>query len=304
MLEGYQKRKFAGVSFAAFSLLFALALIFFLPSQAPAAPTIAWFPSSISETTSAGSTKTINISFTSSENISGASLRVVPELIPYVRVTPSTFANITKGQTVNFDLTIIIPPTTIPGTFEGTVQLRTTAKNAAVVAKPLSVNLNIIWAAFQDPNTGVNFNYPDFGQPSQVKVVTIDSGGTRFDVDLPSQSDGTPTVQFGILVFSNQNNLSLQDWFIQNVDPSGVLLTTNTFRRETLSNGIEALILSGPIPSQYEDGPVATIYARSLTGKNIILLNQSQDNDLEFYGLSAEDQLQYLKAVAGTLIVP
>jgi hypothetical protein len=159
-------------------------------------------------------------------------------------------------------------------------------------------------ASFVEPVLGVSFSYPDFGQPSQVEQILLDSDDIEFVVDLPSQSDGSLAGQFSILVFDNLNNLSLEDWFLKNVDPSGILLTAGAFQGEILPSGIEALLFNGPLPSQYQDGPVAQIYARSVTGESIIVISQLQDNDLGFYGLSPEDQLPFLKDIVETVVAP
>src|SRR6266540_3064390 len=71
-------------------------LVYSKPSTA--APGITWAPGSLSIDIGPGQTQHIPVSFSSSENISTATVEVVPELQSLVYVTPSSFRNIQKDQ--------------------------------------------------------------------------------------------------------------------------------------------------------------------------------------------------------------
>jgi hypothetical protein len=290
-------------------ILLGAAAILFTPSSAPAAPSVSWSPASIRETILAGETKTVALSFTASENVKNVVVQVVPKLQPFVRTNPSSFTSITKGQTVNLSVVISAPATSLPGTFDGTIQLRSGSNPKITFAKPLPVTLNVIWTQFQDPNTGIAFSYPDFGQPSQVEQKRLspdEGGGTLFEVKLPAQSGGTPATQFGITFHPNTLGLSLLDWFRRNIDLSGLLLTSGTFSQVNLPNGMQALIVTGAVPQQHLElnGPVALVYAMSNSGANIIVMNTSQENDLNFYGYPSEDHVLLLQNVLGGMVAP
>jgi hypothetical protein len=290
--------------------LLGVAGIAFTPSSAPAAPTISWLPASLNESVSAGQTKTVPVSFVASENVKSVVVRVVPELQPFVRTNPSSFASITKGQTVNLSIIISSPATSLPGTFDGTIQLRNgNGKNQKPFERPLPVTLSIIWVTFQDSNTGIAFSYPDFGQPSQVEQNQIpddEGGGRLFQVKLPSQFDGTPTRQFGIVFHPNTQNQTLFEWFSRNVDFTGALLTSGAFSLVNLPNGIQAIVNKGPVPPEHLEphGPVALVYAMSNSGATVIVLNTSQENDLNFYGYPPDQQVILLQNLAANIIAP
>ena len=86
------------------------------PPAAEAAPSITWTPNSITRSILAGQSVQVPVSFISSENLSNVVVRVVPELQPYVKTTPTSFANLVKGQTVNLGLTISALSNSLPQT--------------------------------------------------------------------------------------------------------------------------------------------------------------------------------------------
>jgi hypothetical protein len=203
MLDGYQKRKFAGVSFAAFLLLLALALLFFLPSQAPAQPAVNWNPVSLSETVVAGETNTVAVSFTASENIGDASVRVVPELQSYVQVSPSSFASITKGKTFHFTVTFNPAVTALPGVFDGTIQLRSVNNPKNTVAKPLPVTIQII-------------------APLSLSAIT-----TFGDLTVnPSAINAGSNTTLSAIIFIPDSNLIPSTLVLQRLDANGNLIAT------------------------------------------------------------------------------
>jgi hypothetical protein len=136
---------------------------FFITSQASAAPTIQWTPGKVTETILAGESKTIPVSFTASKTITNAILRVVPKLEPFVRVTPLSFGNIAKGETVSVDITISAPLDSLPGMLDGTIQLKDGGKSTSTHAKPLPVTLAIEWSKISSDAGGYEIAYsPEF----------------------------------------------------------------------------------------------------------------------------------------------
>jgi len=66
-----------------------LAMAVFLTSPALAVPTITWTPAAVTEMISAGESKTVPVSFTTSETVRDVVVQVVPELQPFVQVDGS-----------------------------------------------------------------------------------------------------------------------------------------------------------------------------------------------------------------------
>src|SRR5207249_8244945 len=125
-----------------------------------AVPTVNWNPSSVTQTVATGQSKTIMVSFVSSENISNVAVRVVPALQPFVQVNPVTFASITKGQTNSLNLIISAAVDSRLGTFEGTIQLQS-GSGSKTYAKPLSVTITV-------EQGGASFSTP----PDPEKIIT------------------------------------------------------------------------------------------------------------------------------------
>src|SRR5207244_3563664 len=91
---------------------------------AEADPVFTWTPSSMSEVIGQGQTKTVQVSFTASENVNNVVLRVVPELQPFVQVSPSTVSSVSQGQSILLNVTVSAAADAALGTATGTIQLR------------------------------------------------------------------------------------------------------------------------------------------------------------------------------------
>jgi len=126
----------------AFSLL-VLFLLLFSPAAA-AAPTVTWTPSSLSDIVAAGNTKTISVAFAVSASVDAVAVRVVPELAPFVNVSPTTFAVLAPGNTQTLTLTLSAPLGSSLGFVEGTIQLRNARRPQKVIARPLPIRLHIV----------------------------------------------------------------------------------------------------------------------------------------------------------------
>ncbi len=206
MVTQLRKSILTGLILALVAGLFILAVVLFMPSRAPAAPTIAWAPSSVTETILAGESKTVSVSFTASSDLSNVVVQVVPELQPYVQTNPAGFGGISKWQTVNFDLIISAPASSLPGAFEGTVQLRSGNNPNKTFARPLPVTINIEWP--QQIAEGVLFNHPPdwdvqifpetpeeeptiaVQSPAGSEVIILPAGGFPYGID----PDATRTI--------------------------------------------------------------------------------------------------------------
>jgi hypothetical protein len=267
-----------------------LVFVLLSPSEAPAVPTVKWMPSSVNQKLGPGQSQSIAVSFTASENISKTTVRVVPNLQSLVQVTPSTITNIQKGQTAHLMLNMAVPIAASPGTFQGTIQLLV---GSSVIAQPLPVNVTVVWPAFTDPATGVGITYTTFGSTGTVSSDVVDFGskgtGTVYYVRFPTQSSPTPATQYLITVINNSQYQSIQDWFIGNIDPNQLLLNSGSFQLRDFANGVEALVLVGPIPSTWDRGPVSEIFAMSASKKSVVTIATSDDDTMRRdLGLSSD----------------
>jgi len=119
----------------------------------PEAPPISWNPSQVVEQVAQGATKSTEISFTSTQNLTNVAVRIVPELQPYVSATPSSFSSISPGTQVTITLTFSAPTNAPLGTFEGIIQLKNgTGKSNKTYTQPLPVTLIVFSSIANAPN--------------------------------------------------------------------------------------------------------------------------------------------------------
>lgn len=137
-----------------------LALVLFPRSPAPATPAVSWTPSSVMETVLAGDSITVPVSFTASKELNDVVGYVVPELQPFIELTPLTLGHISVGETVDFDITISAPADSLPDRVEGVVLLRRGSIATTTYAKPLPVTVVIDWRLFQEPDGLYSLLYP------------------------------------------------------------------------------------------------------------------------------------------------
>jgi hypothetical protein len=175
------------------------------PPPSEAAPTITWTPASLNDVVGQGQSKTLQVSFTTSENIRDVAVRVVPELQPLVSVSPSAFASIPKGQTVSINITVTASSTPF-GTNLGAIQLRSATVNGGVIARPLPVSINI-WRRFISGDSTYEILYErDLG----VTDVTSTRPGFLSGV-IFSKADASSNLV--VAVYDNSSHLALPDWY-------------------------------------------------------------------------------------------
>ena len=160
------KKTFVGGTIAALFGAVLIAVFLLYSSPAPAGPPIvSWMPPSVVQDVVAGESVTTTASFTATRNLSGVVVRVVPEIAPYVTVSPTAFSSITKGSTYTLNVTLTTPADALPTSTDGTIQLRSGSDQNNTYAKPLPVKLNVVWPTFDGGTdlSGVSFSYPAFG---------------------------------------------------------------------------------------------------------------------------------------------
>lgn len=123
---------------------FLAALIVSLPAPALAAPAVTWNPDYLSLAVVPGTSETAPVTFTANKDLSNVQISIVPELQPFVTVSPTSFGFLADGQTRTVDVTITVPSGTQSGNVDGT--LHVTAEGGggnATLARPLSIDLAI-----------------------------------------------------------------------------------------------------------------------------------------------------------------
>lgn len=277
---------------------------------------VSWSPAAITETLSAGTSSNVTVNLTASHDLKNVCLRMTRELAGIFQVSPTNFSVLTKNQTVTVTVSLSVPATFAPSTLNGAIQVRMRSgdgrdgkdciddRDHGVIARPLPVRVNVVWATFTDTNTGVQISYPDFGLPSQVRTFFPNTNAERLEVQFQTASDTNFVTGFSLVLITNQTHATLPDWFRQNVDPDGTLVTNGTFVVQQLASGTPVFVLSGPVPADYEGGPLADIYSISTSADTIVIGARSQTGRLDELGLTSDEEVGLLKQVLSTLQLP
>src|SRR5262249_12618284 len=140
---------------------------------------------------------------------------------------------------------------------------------------------------FVDSTMGLAIIPPNIGIATAIETST-DSSSPGFDVKVFSGTSNTFAPVLGVEVFANTAHDNLETWFKHNIDSSGILLTSKTFKLVQLSGGRSALLLSGPVPAEYLNvgGPVQFEYLISPSGDKIVAITEMQDHQLGEFGFS------------------
>lgn len=195
-----------------------VAVAFFLYAPpSVATPSVSWSPSSLSQTVTAGQSTTTTATFTANENAQNVTVRVVPEIAPYVTVSPSSFANITKGASYPVTVTFSAPATTSPTTVNGTIQLR---QEKGTLAKPLPVTLGVVWPIFDGgEDLGFSIQYPpEWIVTSRVNTVEFSNVSERGELS-ESTLQTESFLQVRLLPNENPKMLSVGEWFDESMRP-------------------------------------------------------------------------------------
>lgn len=149
-----------------------LAVAFFLYAPPSAAtPSVSWSPSALSQVVTAGQSTTTTATFTATENAQNVTVRVVPEIAPYVTVSPSSFETITKGASYPVTVTFAAVADALTGLYDGTIHL---LQGKKTLSQPLMVDVAVDGKPIlvQDPEGGL---YP----VNEIELSLVD--GTTID---------------------------------------------------------------------------------------------------------------------------
>jgi hypothetical protein len=155
------------------TLVFGLSTILYsaLIISQPHNAKISWTPSVLNVTVPAGTSNIYKLSFIASENIDNAALRVVPELQPYVYVSPASFQSIIAGKPVSVDMIVKSSTTTLPQTNNGVIQLRGSDGKNGTIPVPLPVSVTVQWQQVTQNSMGISLSYP----PTYIPTLDVNS---------------------------------------------------------------------------------------------------------------------------------
>lgn len=149
-------------------------------NKAHAAPVINWLPVKIKVEQMQGTQSIHVVTVKSTTELDDVIARVVPELQPWVSVSPASIGVIQKENNLELTITVNVPPNANIGEYDGVIQLRqaTVGENQKVIAKPLPIVLVI---TEQKDIEGLP---PDPGNAGKQTLLGIDSDsdGVRDDI--------------------------------------------------------------------------------------------------------------------------
>lgn len=117
-----------------------LALLVGLAITRVAYADVSWTPVKLTHTAIAGTLSWQEISFVSDSPETGAALRVVPELAPYVRLSAAGFTAVEAGRSYRVIAFVTLPLDMAPGLRTGTIQVVSTDGSNRTLARPLPLN--------------------------------------------------------------------------------------------------------------------------------------------------------------------
>lgn len=178
------------------------------PPESEANPSVAWTPSALSLEVGAGQSTAVEATFTPSVNATNVSVGVVPELAPYVSVSPSSFAIVEKGLSHTVTVTASASSTASLGLHEGTLHLKQGKKT---LAKPLPIGVEVVWPTFLGgEELGFALQYPP-GWVVDTRYANRVSFSNSDDLSLPRED----LAFFRVLRMGNANpsELPIDQWF-------------------------------------------------------------------------------------------
>ncbi len=161
-------------------LLITTIIMLSIGHTAVARPVVSWDPNKIKIEQMQGTQSIHSLTVKSTKDLQDIIAGVVPELQPWVSISPASIGIIQKEKKLELTLTINVPSNAIVGEYDGVIQLRqaTVGRNQRVIAKPLPLVLVI---------TEQQYNVvlpPDPGEAGRQTLLGIDSDsdGVRDDI--------------------------------------------------------------------------------------------------------------------------
>jgi len=260
-------------------------------------PSVTWSEPRIEINLSPGQQSIRQLAFTSTENLSEVSLRIVPEISQFVSVSPSSIPIVNANGPQPVTLNFAIPAQTALGNYEGVIQVR--SSNSTVPAT-LKILVRVVFQNFSDTTSGVSFQYPTLPRETNITKTVISDTETHFDISMKFPSGDTFYPVFGLTLYDNPTRQSLTEWFRSQIDINDIIYNSGAYQEQQLSTSIRALVRVGTIPD-YGGGAVADAYGITPSGNKIVSIEQSPDSPLlPQDGYSQSDKQVLMRRVLGS----
>jgi len=185
---------------------------------------------------SPGESTSSNLTFTSSQSLTNVTLRVVPQIAPFLTVQPSSISSAPANQTQSVQLSFAISPTAVLGTYDGTLQLKS---GTTTFPQTVKVVVNV-WGRLSSAAVGVSLLFPP-----------------TWTVSTVSNAQGTS-------VYVHENS--------EEFPGEGITVTKSNLTREAVLNDLNSSFqLLGQTEESF-NGQTWTIYTfnETLTGQQFI----------------------------------
>ncbi len=153
-------------------IVFMLTLLLIPLNVSAKTPPITWTPKAINQTMGLGGTSTVDITFTSNEDLGSVELWIVPELQPFITLSETSF-DVQPGGTYSTTLTCTIPFGTQTGLYDGTIHVRS---GPSTIPATLKLELDIHDAASKVGLLGGTVEVKDPASPIYGTKITVPQG--------------------------------------------------------------------------------------------------------------------------------
>lgn len=260
---------------------------------------ITWSQQQISLTLSPGDNSSQDVTFSSDSNLQNLTVEPVPGIAAFVTVQPNTFSSVPANSPQSIHITFSVSTTVALGTYQGTIHVRT---GTQTFPQTMKIVINV-WQKFTDTNLGIKLQYPPLTSPTKLRTEELGNGEQLIEFELYDTQRAVYVSAFGIFIQPTPSHLDLPTWFHQNEDPQGLLLAAGTFQQLELANGFQALVLTAPVPADYDREVPANVYAMPTTNDRVFMMQQGNDVGLEAFGYSIEEVQTIFQQILGTIQV-
>lgn len=177
---------------------------------------------------------TVSVTLTTQSPIPATQIEIVPELSPYLSVSPQTLPALAKGATQTLQVAAKVPTGTSMDTIDGTIHVRL---GSSTIARPLPITLKL-WAILTNVDGGFSVSVPPAytsrafsstdplsGQPiPQVELYLVNRDGCEQIFQLTVYQPLTPISSLDDIVIDSDGSSILSRSFV-NINGQNFLRT-------------------------------------------------------------------------------
>jgi hypothetical protein len=249
-----------------------------------------------------GQSKSLTLRITAPRGLPESTLRAVPEISPFLSISPNTIGPLGPGQSAEILLVVSAPGDALPVTTTGTIQVRPTGGTSATQPLPLPVSIRVDLEKYVDTESGIAVPVAALGGSARVLTTSQSySDGLQrtellTEVQLPS---GDWASLYAVVVDSNYSgSTDIEQWFSRFVSSGNGLLAGGAYVRRDTASGVQLLVQTGTVPDDYEGGMLNPIYAISADRRFVVtILVSSERAAMDALGMehaSLDALLQYV----------